>query len=293
MDAKSRYVVNETYETSRILQANASKDLIFVNCFEGDCSHVSYKQRFVRGQSPGSFLSDSDTGATLSTPNAVGNYTVQIIAADRDGSTAPVLTWDFEVVDKKVFGIATGWDPKAKATLLGVQPDYVIGETYHTTDVVPAGQNKSAVFINCFEGDCSEVSFKLEFVGGRTPGSFLSNAATGATLATPSVTGNYSGSLVASDRDGSTAVVMEWNFSVVQKQAFTTVDDWNPGREMPVDTVGGVNGKWLHVHVVPAKHPESLRATCAVGLVRSLSYTCSVGLTRCLLPLNWRLQVVI
>ena len=293
--ARAQLVIGETYQTSSVTTAAKSMGIenLFINCFENNCAKVSYTLEFAGGDSPGNFFSDASTGATLAEPAQASNYSVTIQATDRDGSTAPVLMWDFEVVDKKVFGVATGWDPKAKATLLGVQPDYVIGETYHTTDVVPAGQNKSAVFVNCFEGDCSEVSFKLEFVGGRTPGSFLSNAATGATLATPNVTGNYSGSLVASDRDGSTAVVMEWNFSVVQKQAFTTVDDWNPGREMPVAIVGDVNGKWLHVHVVPAKHPESLRATCAVGLVRSLSYACGVGLTRCLLPLNWCLQVVI
>ena len=102
------------------------------------------------------------------------------------------------------------------------------GSTY---DIPGPARNKSELFINIFGGNPADVSYKLEFEPS-SPGKFLVNTETGEMLAQPTITGDFSTTLVAVDKSGAEAVVKSWSYSVNPKPVFTTSPGWDPDNEM-------------------------------------------------------------
>ena len=58
------------------------------------------------------------------------------------------------------------------------------------------------------------------------------NTETGEMLAQPTITGDYSTTLVAVDKSGAETAVKSWSYSVNPKPVFTVSPDWSPDSEM-------------------------------------------------------------
>ena len=152
----------------------------------------------------------SGSGETLAQPQELGNYSAALRATDAAGDTTDVHVWEFAVVEppeEKVFATKLGWDALKEGKNIkkyNTQASHVQGST--TTTTAMAGTEN--IFINCKDDDCGQVTYRLEFDGGRTPGQWLIDSGTGATLGTPTtISASYTARLVAFDGQSSVTVL--------------------------------------------------------------------------------------
>ena len=171
------YTAGNTYDTEPI---RLSKPDLFVDYF-GDVDSILYRLNFANGTLPGKFLVDSAVGATIAEPRVAGSYSVELEAVDAAGKVATVLAWVFSVVPAEKFSTIPAWDPQAEAVLAGVKGVYLLNTSYSTPAV---RLDNSDLFLHCAEDDCTTITYKLVFPGGRSPGTFLVSSS-GATLASP------------------------------------------------------------------------------------------------------------
>ena len=209
------------------------------------------------GCSPGQFFIDSSTGETLANPQQAGAYVGTVRALDGAGESTDVFTWEFNVADPPEFSTTTmGKKVFGKMRETHFRSTYSVNETYSTPDVdteLEGNQTAAALFKNaasnasaitytlairqtphCQYENCDNSTRGANARGNRpnqSPGKFLVESRTAATLFTPAHPGSYIAQLIASDGGAKPCTVIAWNFTVATKPGPTKfrVSHWDYG----------------------------------------------------------------
>ena len=193
---------------------------------------------FITPDSGGLFLMPAD--------GHEGNYSVRLLAAydlankqrGAAGNEATLSTWSFRIASKPEFDTVEAWDKTAAQGREGFV-DELVASTSYTLAAPPQFQGVShsvgcsTLFKNWAgeDHDARKISFSAHFIDRRTNNRTALpacvNSTGGLTISPgPEDVGAYTGRLEATDSNSATALVTQWNFTVVGKPVFTTTTAW-------------------------------------------------------------------
>ena len=156
-----RYYFGELFTTRAI---RLDRHSLFQNSAGDNPLTISYRLQFTTGtnaynsrvvEPPGEFLVGA-SGSTLANLTQQGDYSAQLLAVDGAGSTATVLEWAFEVVQRDPFRIkpSINWNVGAE---IGIMPSvYFAGEAYETDDI---RFTRTELFENYRDDDATQITY--------------------------------------------------------------------------------------------------------------------------------------
>ena len=180
------------------------------------------------------FCTAPNTGKTIFTPAKEGQFEAKMYGLDIDGSNILVFKWGFTVV-KKSFGLQQWWSIYATANASAFVHAGAVTYMYVEDDITVASPCTHYVGKKtCARGlydypygaeidesstsskGYSDITYTIAWENRTFPGesSFLVDTDSGLVKGTPTVAGNYTLNLMASDAAGTQAKVMAWRFEV-------------------------------------------------------------------------------